>query len=288
MIHYIKRKDLNVVKYDACIAHAAQSRIYAYSWYLDIVADNWDVLVLNDYEAVMPIPWKQKYFIKYVTQPFFCQQLGVFTNQKGSKELILNFIKKIPYKFFKISLQLNTENYFNSEKLVTKNNYFLVLNKTLPTLIANFSNNRKRDYKKALAASLVIDKNISAKDFFKFYVLNDKHYHKNTSIKNVLENILNINNGHVKFYGIRSSGVLIACVLLLYDKKRITYLAPVHNKVSQKNGAATLLITIIIKEYEGSDYILDFEGSMIKGVASFYKSFGAEKEEYYLFARSIL
>ncbi|WP_373942482.1 hypothetical protein OEG92_04340 [Polaribacter sejongensis] len=71
MIQYVKRKDLNILKYDACIENSIQSRIYAFSWYLDIVADNWDVLVLGDYKAVMPLPWKQKYFIKYITQPFF-------------------------------------------------------------------------------------------------------------------------------------------------------------------------------------------------------------------------
>jgi hypothetical protein len=66
MIHYVKRKDLDLNKYDACINNAINSRIYGYSWYLDIVADNWDVLVLNDYEALMPLPWRQKYFIKYI------------------------------------------------------------------------------------------------------------------------------------------------------------------------------------------------------------------------------
>jgi hypothetical protein len=40
------------------------------------------------------------------------------------------------------------------------------------------------------------------------------------------------------------------------------------------------LITTIIKKYQNSDYILDFEGSMVKGVASFYKSFGAEINQY--------
>ncbi|MDA9093212.1 hypothetical protein N9J92_05085, partial [Polaribacter sp.] len=68
MIHIIERKDLDVDKYDACIADSVQSRIYAFSWYLDVVTDNWDILILNDYEAVMPLPWKQKYFLKYITQ----------------------------------------------------------------------------------------------------------------------------------------------------------------------------------------------------------------------------
>ena len=285
MIHYVKREDLEVLKYDACIENALQSRVYAFSWYLDIVADNWDVLVLNNYEAVMPVPWKQKYFIKYVTQPFFCQQLGVFATHKISKELVLDFIQKISNKFFKISLQLNAENKIDSEKLVKNNNYVLALNKTSEALIAGFSNNRKRDLKKAMASSLIIDEDISVKEFFKFYLLNDKYYDKHNSIKNVLENILQIKNGSLKLYGVRSNGVLISCVLLLDDTKRITYLVPVHNLLSKKSGAMTLLITAIIEQFQNSEYILDFEGSMVAGVASFYKSFGAKKEVYSLLAR---
>ena len=69
MIRKVSRKKLEVEKYDACIANSIQANVYGYSWYLDVVADNWDVLVLNDYEAVMPIPWRRKFFIKYVYTP---------------------------------------------------------------------------------------------------------------------------------------------------------------------------------------------------------------------------
>ena len=76
MIRFVNRNQIDVEKYNYCIEKAIQSRIYAYAWYLDIVADNWSVLVLDDYDAVMPLPWKIKYGIKYITQPFFTQQLG--------------------------------------------------------------------------------------------------------------------------------------------------------------------------------------------------------------------
>ena len=101
MIYYVKRKDLDLKKYDACIDNAINSRIYGYSWYLDIVADNWDALVLNDYEAVMPLPWRQKYFIKYIYPPAWTQQLGVFSNFKIEADLVEQFVNSIPKKFKK-------------------------------------------------------------------------------------------------------------------------------------------------------------------------------------------
>ena len=88
MIRCLKRNEIDVEKYNTCIKNAVQSNIYAFSWYLDIVTDNWAVLVLNDYEAVMPLPWKQKYFIKYVTQPLWTLQLGVFSLDEQCLSLI--------------------------------------------------------------------------------------------------------------------------------------------------------------------------------------------------------
>ena len=69
--------------------------------------------------------------------------------------------------------------------------------------------------------------------------------------------------------------------------KRVTYLVPVHNNLSKKNGAMTLLITTIIKNFQDSEYILDFEGSMVSGVAKFYESFGSEVESYSVFTKSV-
>ena len=92
MIQYVKRKYLDEDKYNFCIENSIQSKVYAFSLYLDIVADNWDVLVLNDYKAVMPIPWNKKFLLKYSLQPFFCQQLGVYSKEilELSKKNLIN------------------------------------------------------------------------------------------------------------------------------------------------------------------------------------------------------
>ncbi len=100
MIHYVKREYLDIVKYNDCIENSIQSRIYAFSWYLDIVADNWDVLVLNDYEAVMPIFYNTKYGLKYSLQPYFCQQISIYSIEKINDLLIKKILKKFPKSIF--------------------------------------------------------------------------------------------------------------------------------------------------------------------------------------------
>lgn len=286
MIHYVKRKELHVEKYDDCIASSIQSRIYAFSWYLDIVADHWDVLVLNDYEAVMPLPWRKKYFLKYITQPFFCQQLGIFSTESISVDLQEKMIQHIPKKFMKVTLNFNSENFLTSNMTV-KTNYLLGIHNTFEENFKKFNNNRKRDFKKAGESLLTFEENIEINEFLDFYLLNDPFYSKYPSMKIVLQNILNLNPSVIQCFGVKSKEILIACVLILNDGTRMTYLAPVSNDLGKEKGAPTFLIAEIIREYNNT-YMLDFEGSMIDGVARFYGSFGAKEERYFSFSKGLI
>ena len=66
LVQRISHKNINREKYQCCILNAINYRIYAEDWYLDIVTENrWDCLVYNDYEAVMPLPYRKKFFIKF-------------------------------------------------------------------------------------------------------------------------------------------------------------------------------------------------------------------------------
>ena len=287
MIYCIKRKDLDIDKYDACIAASVQFRIYAFSWYLDAVSENWEVLILNDYEAVMPLPWKQKYFLKYITQPFFCQQLGIFSFAPITLQIQENMIRRIPKKFMRTSINFNADNFLNANMKLRKN-ALLTIENVYENMHAKFNKNRKRALKKASSLGFTFQENIAANEFYDFYVLNDKNHRTHVSMKKVLQNILNLKTQAVQCYGIKRNTVLIAGVLLLVDPKRITYLIPVASAFGKKNAAATLLVDEIIKKYRHSHQILDFEGSMISGVAKFYESFGTTYEDYPTFSKNFI
>ena len=144
MIQYLTRKQLDVSKYDYCIENSMQSRMYAFSWYLDLVTDNWDVLVLNDYEAVMPIPWRRKFFIKYVYPPFWMLELGVFS-LKESMELA-PFFEVLMDQFRFIESRLNTSNNpaKTSQYLLNKEMQVLSLHLDYDAIVKNFRKDRQR------------------------------------------------------------------------------------------------------------------------------------------------
>ena len=49
-----------------------------------------------------------------------------------------------------------------------------------------------------------------------------------------------------------------------------------------------LLIDTVIRNYAGTRFTLDFEGSEIEGVRRFYEGFGAVGTPYYFFKRNLL
>ena len=54
----LHKSHVDKVKWDNCIQSSINRNIYACSWYLDIVCQNWTCLVYGDYELVFPIVFK--------------------------------------------------------------------------------------------------------------------------------------------------------------------------------------------------------------------------------------
>lgn len=287
MIERLSRKQLDVAKYDECIAQSFQRRIYAFSWYLDIVADDWDVLVLSDYVAVMPIPYmriKRNLFVKKIIQPLLCQQLGIFSpfySQK--KEMSL-------YKAF---LELSPKDYsFNSHNLtdtVEKNriNYELNLNLTYAELRKNYKKGRKHAISQARKNGLHIASNESVE---KLCVLASENYnisvYKKTFFKKLsllIEEVINREKGQL-FY-ITKGQEIIGGAFFLIDENRIINLFSAFNDEGKKLQASSFIIDYIIETYDSTEYVLDFEGSMISSIASFFRSFGAIENNYHRFCK---
>jgi len=286
MISYLKRHELDEDKYNSCIKLAVNSRIYAYSWYLDTVSDHWDVLVLNDYEAVMPLPWKSKYFIKYIYPPAWTQQLGVFSKCIIDDSLIQEFIHLIPKKFKKVTIQFNSGNGVSFKKTTARTNYILPLYKPYERLLSSFKNNRTYSINLAKRNDLTV-KNCSFNELLK--ISNEKDAYKISknaieSLKKLTEFIQKNDKGFL--LGVyNAQGKLIGGAIFLKDLARISYLFSVVNIEGKKQQAASFLINEVICNYANSSFILDFEGSMISGIASFFKSFGAQKETYFLYQK---
>ncbi|WP_298765639.1 hypothetical protein [uncultured Polaribacter sp.] len=284
MIKYIKRKDLDVEKYNYCIENSLQSRIYAFSWYLDIVATNWDVLVLNDYKAVMPIPWKKKYGIKYVTQPVFCQQLGVFSANEQKEEVIIQFLNKVPKTFLKVSLNIKQIVNVSGKTKILKN-YVLPLHKEYAAIKKDFSKGRKHAIKVGEKHNLQA-KEVSFKSLLDVY---HKHYQYKIS-EEILSELYSflLKDKKAILLGVFKDDVFLGGAIFTKTTTRITYLFAAFSKEGRALQASSYLLNNVINTYQKTKTVLDFEGGNITSIGKFYRSFNAVEENYIVFESSLL
>ena len=285
LIKYIQREHLDEEKYNDCIENSIQSNSYAFSWYLDIVCDNWDVLVLDDYEAVMPIPWRKKYGIKYVYPPLWVLQLGVYSNEAINENEFLTHLFST-FKF--VELRMNTHNNFElySEFLQSKQCQKLVLNTTYSSILSKYRKDRKKDLQKATTADLIEKWNDHPSNLIELFKNNIGKRTPNIKENDYqnLEKLIAIciqkKVGEIlAVYDKKNK--LVASVFLLKHKNSITKLISSTNLKDRKNGANTFLIDRVIFKYHKDFSVFNFGGSSIKSVASFSKSFGAETEKYH-------
>ena len=148
-IQYLPYEQIDKEKWDRCIRQADNGLIYAFSYYLDHMADNWEGLVLGDYKAVMPLTWKEKFGIRYLYQPFLTAQLGVF-GQQIEATIVEKFINTIPQRFKYIDIYLNHHNVFpvSGFDIYQRTNYVLDLNKSYDVLQKEYRENIRRNVKK--------------------------------------------------------------------------------------------------------------------------------------------
>jgi len=283
LIFYKTRNQIDINKYNACIKKAYNSRIYAYGWYLDCVTENWDVLILDDYKAVMPLPKRKKYGITYVYQPNLIQQLGVFSADKISEHLVDSFIKLMPKKIRLIDFYLNSENKTIHQKLTSRINYLLPLNKKYKDIYRDYNNNRKRSLRRALGTKFNIHKNGNLEAFLSIKPSNKALNKSSVTLRELeclIKQAVTLNYGEIwTVYDYDQKCIAGVCWMKNLD--RLTYLYPVATDYAKSMGIPTLLIDEMIKTYANTNNFIDFEGSMVQGVAQFYQSFNAKQEEYF-------
>src|SRR5438477_249208 len=127
-VKYLSHHEIDKAKWDKCVDEADNGLIYGYSFYLDHMAKHWDGLVLNDYNAIMPLTWNKKFGIYYLYQPAFTASLGIF-GQNLNEEINKQFIQSIPKKFKLIEISLNSGNITSAPLsfLISMTNYILLL-----------------------------------------------------------------------------------------------------------------------------------------------------------------
>ncbi|MBU2650508.1 MAG: GNAT family N-acetyltransferase [Bacteroidetes bacterium] len=287
MIRYLHQNEIDRDKWDHCILHAFNGMIYGYSWYLDIVAPRWEGLVENDYERVFPLPGSRRLGIDYIFQPFFTQQLGLFSVSILNPEKVHEFLNAIPSRYKWIELNLNTLNKIDSDgfQVSPQVNHELDLIQPYDGISRNYHTNTRRNLKKAAESGLNIVKNIQPGDVIQLFrqnrgkdvtTLKDDDYKRLSRLIHTC-----LHKGIAEVYGVYNHvNELCAGAVFVTANKKAIFLFSGMNQEGRESRAMFLLIDHFIREHAQSHLVLDFDGSNDPDLARFYRGFGSNECHY--------
>ncbi len=285
-IQILSSQQIDKQKWNACLHAANNTIIYAYFDYLQLITDSWAGIVVNDYKAVMPLPFRRKLGIRYAYDVPFIQQLGLFGNydDKLLKEVITVAIKYIQYGDF----------FFNSENNVTSvlpnvrcaENYVLSLSSSYKNIYKNYNKHLQTKLKKwsknKLSFKISDDVEGSVLLFQNIYShrlpqIKKKNFQqlKTLAVYLLLSQQCFVGNVY------KEETDLVASALFFKDDNRIYNILPSTTTEGRKVNAMHFLLDNIIQQHAESRMILDFEGSDVPGIKAFYQSFGATNQPYF-------
>jgi hypothetical protein len=281
MIRCIEHTQLDKKKWDHCIRNSYNESIFVYSWYLDALCEGWKGYVLNDYEAVFPIAVNYKFKIAYIYQPFFSRYFGVYTAKQPSETLVDEFISTIfsTYKNAQFCLHESNNTTIGLVRKTERLFQYLLISADYETLFKAYSENVKRNLKKAIKNNLRVETFISPEEIVALFkktkgneleLFQPGHYQ---SLIRLMHTCLSQKNGFT--IAVYKGTELYAAAFFMYSNNRFTYLKSGITNEGKDSGAMHFLMDRFIELNAGKGKTLDFGGSSVESVARFYKSFGA-------------
>lgn len=299
----LSREQINAQIWDTQIHNSRQGVIYALSWYLDIVCEQWEALVwpsATDYAITMPLPVRCKLGKRVLYQPLFCQYLGIFSKQALNAAQCNAFLEALKAHFPYISIySFNPENFALIDKLRPKGfemevfqTHWLHLDQSYAELYASYSRDRKINLKRGSQTSWEI---VESEDFEPLIALFEKNHApgigkiKANAYKTLrrlgMECIRNV-NGRLMY---ARAGVHVhAGIFLMHYLGRAIYIFNAADRVGRRGNARALMLDAYFRANAGTDLIFDFESPTKASVAHYYAGFGAVAMPFYSIQRNAL
>ncbi len=292
MIRYIGPGEVDRAQWDALLMQAPNGLIYGLSWYLDIVSPGWAALVKEEagrYVAVLPLPVRTKFGLRYLRQPLFAQQLGLFylAEPTAADWQQIGELMRRHFRFI-TSYSFNTANYklLAGNELVMNSaaagTYYLRLQPAYPQLLAAYSPNRRRQLRQAQLGVLNVEPTTDIDLMIRMFA-------ENTAGK-----IYGIRGEAYEYPMLRAlyraasqagmatmwqvsapDGNVLAMALLWQFKKQITYIFNSSTAAGKEARAISVLLDELFRAHAGQDLCFDFEAMSVAGLTQFYSSFGS-------------
>ena len=241
-----------------------------------------------------------KYGFKFIKLPPYTPHCGLFFNSDGkNNSTVINFSKEIMTEICSyfieqksaltiLAFPSNIIDFqpfiWNKFKVIPNYTYRINLENSINNIKSNFDSKNRNAINKAIKEEVIVTENsLSKEDLFQFFMnsLNttDANIYE-LELKNVFMNFSDDTNSFCVVA--KKENNLLGVVFCVFDKNNCYYLL---GGVDKKSGIQGINNVLVQKSIEKAKDLgcktFDFEGSMLKGVEKFFRSFGPELVPYF-------
>ena len=286
---HLRHLEIDKKRWDAFLENSPQRLAYGFSAYLDYISPNWEALIFEEdgiWRSIVPIPVRKRFGIRFISQPYFCQQLGFFTDVEiidaGFVSEAITYLKKqfdyCPRLFW------NLPNLPESQAAFT---HLLDLSQEYLTIYEGYSAYIKRNLRKAQQAGWTLE---VCEDIEALIYLHQAHNEEKAAGKKLdfevyqpyiegVKVLFQLKKAIIIFA--KKEGKIEAGGLFVIDGGRIIYLFNGASPSGRQDHGRLLIIDSLIQKYAGQPFIFDFEDPLdAPSVSAYYASFGAKKSYY--------
>ena len=301
----LHRPQIDDEAWNDLIDKSLNSVIYAQAWYLDCVSPDWQALVwpsARNYEIVMPLPVVRKWGMNVVQQPLFCQYLGLFSEKALSEPEIAAFLEALGGYFRYVSVYsfhprhsailgkvLSSNPDF---EFLEKSTHWLILESTYESVAKKYRSDRMKNLKKSKKHRWEIIESQDVEPLIKLFQENHADQIQNvkesayTLLRNLAKVVFEKNKGRIRYA--LQNGDIQAGVMILENNGMGIYIFNAANEPGRTGNARTFMLDQYFQQKAGQLKVFDFESPEVASIASFYESFGAEKQEFIAIKRNKL
>jgi hypothetical protein len=294
MYQYLKSFEIDLKLWDHCIEKSKNGTVYAYSWFLTLVAEEWEGIVNQDnsgnYIQVFPIPVKTKFCLKYMYNPVFCNELGLISIREieyEDLEQIHNLLRKRFTLISNYHLNLVNSKDFNFQffdfQIRKVLFYHIDISKDYSKIYSTFSERRKRSIAKSYTHELFIEESVQIDSLITLFKENIEHKIYGGVKKQQYNQLRSLfiesyQKGRGKLFIVRNKEeqIISGCFILLFKNKIIQFFNASSNEGRRLNSDSFLMDNII-RKYSKKYTIFDLTSESSHGVNTFKESFNSYK-----------
>ena len=293
MLRYLSHPQLDLQQWDACIESASNGLPYGLSWYLDIVSPQWEAIVREEggvYTAVMPLPVARKFGLRYLKQPAFAQQLGVFERVPltaaewqelaGLLRRRFRFITRYEFNTSNTFVLENGLDGFGCRRFTT---HHLALGPGYEAVKAGYKKGRRWKINKAHRSGLTMRESADLDALIRLFdentagriygVIGEDYEYR---LLRQLYHAARQRNMAQLYEAVDEAGTVVAMILLFAYNHKLIYIFNASSTAGKSQDAISFLLDAVMRRHAGQPWWFDFESPEVANVAEFYASFGSE------------